>query len=72
MTGWFSVLASQARLERHFEFMDKDNSGEVTFDEFVKSTLGTCRINNFETLRDELDADQFGTDLYLLLSRFRR
>lgn len=52
--------------------MDKDHSGEVTFEEFVKATIGTAKEDAFDCYRDEKDSDQFGTDLYLLLSRFRR
>jgi len=61
----------KTRLRRHFEFMDKDSSGEVDFQEFAAATLGGSE-STYTNYRDEKDSDQFGVDLYMLLSKFRR
>jgi hypothetical protein len=52
--------------------MDKDQSGEISFSEFVKATLGSSDSKGFSSYADERDADEIGPDLYVLLSRYQR
>lgn len=59
------------RLERQFEYMDRDNSGDISYEEFLKATLYADTITHSD-IETEKQCESFGIDIFMLLADHKR